>query len=137
MNGQALMGADKDDDGGFEVAVMVYKREEHRPPDLGFLEGLVVWQGSRKETSPVVLRRANNAGKFITSVLVMKSTDRCHATTFSAESAFNGGVCSGSGQNRVPSVIRSPVFILDGGWTALVGDWLSWAVPLANRLYHS
>ncbi|MFS7925921.1 hypothetical protein Hanom_Chr04g00290861 [Helianthus anomalus] len=67
----------------------------------------------------------------------MKSTDRCHATTFSAESAFNGDVCLGSGQNRVPSVSQSPAFILDGGWTALVGDWLSWAVPLANRLYHS
>ncbi|MFS7966409.1 hypothetical protein Hanom_Chr09g00773411 [Helianthus anomalus] len=45
MNGQALVGADKDAYGGFEVVVMVYKREEHQPPDLGFLEGLVVSQG--------------------------------------------------------------------------------------------
>ncbi|KAJ0692427.1 hypothetical protein HanPI659440_Chr15g0585821 [Helianthus annuus] len=44
MNGQDLVGADEDDDGGFEVTVRVYKREEHRPPDLGFLEGLVGWQ---------------------------------------------------------------------------------------------
>ncbi|KAJ0501098.1 hypothetical protein HanRHA438_Chr11g0497261 [Helianthus annuus] len=41
INGQDLAGADEDDDGGFEVTV----REELRPPDLGFLEGLVVWQG--------------------------------------------------------------------------------------------
>ncbi|KAJ0765860.1 hypothetical protein HanPI659440_Chr08g0308641 [Helianthus annuus] len=44
MNGQDLVGADEYDDGGFEVTVRVYKREEHQPPDLGFLEGLVVWQ---------------------------------------------------------------------------------------------
>ncbi|MFS7918667.1 hypothetical protein Hanom_Chr03g00203831 [Helianthus anomalus] len=45
MNGQDLVGADEDNDGGFEVTARVYKQEEHRPPDLGFLEGLVVWQG--------------------------------------------------------------------------------------------
>ncbi|KAF5768504.1 hypothetical protein HanRHA438_Chr14g0647791 [Helianthus annuus] len=45
MNGQYLVGAVEDDDGGFEATVRVYKRDEHRPPDLGFLEGLVVWQG--------------------------------------------------------------------------------------------
>ncbi|KAJ0793552.1 hypothetical protein HanOQP8_Chr01g0030681 [Helianthus annuus] len=45
MNGQDLVDADEDNDGGFEVTVRVYKQEEHRPPDLGFLEGLVVWQG--------------------------------------------------------------------------------------------
>ncbi|MFS7918679.1 hypothetical protein Hanom_Chr03g00203971 [Helianthus anomalus] len=45
MNGQDLGGADEDNDGGFEVTVRVYKQEEHWPPDLGFLEGLVVRQG--------------------------------------------------------------------------------------------
>ncbi|KAJ0743189.1 hypothetical protein HanPI659440_Chr10g0372951 [Helianthus annuus] len=44
-NGKDLVGADQDDDGGFEVTVRVCKREEHRLPDLGFLEGLVFWQG--------------------------------------------------------------------------------------------
>ncbi|KAM0054212.1 hypothetical protein Hdeb2414_s0006g00192471 [Helianthus debilis subsp. tardiflorus] len=39
------MNGTVDDDGGFEVTVRVYKREEHQPPDLGFLEGLDVWQG--------------------------------------------------------------------------------------------